>query len=132
MKVKTLEKLAKDMIDYIINLSGFEHIEDIQLNVVDNLESGGMAECNYNDSHGYIQLNIASNMINDIEQAKYVISHELGHILTREFHTYYVNFVGLDDDDMTSICSNVYEQTAEILAKRLGRLILKLYEQKDK
>ena len=132
MKVKTLEKLAKDMIDYIINLSGFEHIEDIQLNIVDNLESGSMAECSYSNSHGYIQLNIASNMINDIEQAKYVISHELGHILTREFHTYYVNFVGLDDDDMTSICSNVYEQTAEILAKRLGRLILKLYEQKDK
>lgn len=72
------------------------------------------------------QIFLASDTIDNEQEAKVVISHELVHALTREFYFYYSYFTSNKID--INICSAAFETAEEAIAERLSKLILILYE----
>jgi Zn-dependent peptidase ImmA (M78 family) len=125
MEPKRLKELAQDMANYIVKLSELNS-DEIEIKITDKLANNAKALCYFNNTRGSAQIFLASDTIDNEQEAKVVISHELVHALTREFYFYYSYFTSNKID--INICSAAFETAEEAIAERLSKLILILYE----
>jgi len=135
MTKQECKKLASSIIDYLCGLAGDIRRSDITLCVqdddIDDSNQLATTESNHLYDTPIIRLYLDPHM----SAKDYIpaICHEVAHVLTAGYASYFDRFVGVQDgDEELSASFNTFRQTEERVAMRLGDIFTELWRLKNK
>lgn len=124
-------KYANNLIDKIVFISEFEARQDIMVKVFmlgQEYQSGnGKTDGSVNiyGSHSVYQIELNITPISTEQQIANIIFHQMGHIIASGFKAFYDIF---SNSDPESYQYQVFERQYQIIAKRIARILKKVYE----
>lgn len=128
MTIPEVKKLANEMVDYFVALTGYESREDIVISVINDELYDNVAAATTETDHTYKTHIIRIYYSEDLTRPFFerVMCHELVHIFCCEFDTFYKNF--FQEEDEINITAGIWLQTEERIAVRISKILLALWK----
>lgn len=123
MTKSEIKKIGNEIIDFFVNLVGFEKREDIELCVQDEdaYDSEDIANTEINHRYKTFVIRVYTLGITGVDELTTAICHELAHVFIGEMHGFYTIFVGDDDEETASW--QIFRCNEERIAMRIGHIM---------